>query len=176
MSRATEQLAQVTHTPKLCDGDIRFSWSAVAHLSCSKLASILSHGLETLRGCIYVCSAALKLSTAVEDSHICPQASLQYTCMIHPQQQTSCFRCVSPDLRNPQLLCTSHPGPEVTFQGDSAMGFEEGCLVLGQGYIWLAHRNIGSPAWDMAVHSKQLWGAEIAAGNLSSAIEWQVGF
>jgi glycine/D-amino acid oxidase-like deaminating enzyme len=49
----------------------------------------------------------------------------------------------------------------------------------GQGYIWLAHRNIGDIAWDLAKHSKERWQAMLdephRGSTLSQAVQWQVG-
>ena len=49
----------------------------------------------------------------------------------------------------------------------------------GQGYVWLAHREIGSPAFALAARSKQMWGELLAptVPELSKqAVEWQVGW
>ena len=53
-------------------------------------------------------------------------------------------------------------------------GAEDGYMLhAGQGYVWLAHRNVGSPAWDLAVWSKRLW-RDLLADGLSASLEWQV--
>jgi glycine/D-amino acid oxidase-like deaminating enzyme len=52
-----------------------------------------------------------------------------------------------------------------------------GATGAGQGYLWLAHRDPASPAWQLAVRSKQLW-QELLASTLpqltQGAVEWQV--
>lgn len=54
------------------------------------------------------------------------------------------------------------------------------CIFVGQGYIWLAHREPGSAAWDLAVQSKQLWednfrGLDDSAHERpQNPLEWQV--
>ena len=49
----------------------------------------------------------------------------------------------------------------------------------GQGYIWLAHRNIGDVAWELAKHSKARWQAMLdephRGSTYSQAVQWQVG-
>ncbi len=51
--------------------------------------------------------------------------------------------------------------------------------TLGQGYIWLAHRNIGDVAWELARHSKEQWQAMLdephRGSTYSHSVQWQVG-
>ena len=71
---------------------------------------------------------------------------------------------------NPQLPATH--GLEGTFT--TGNGAKDGYMLhTGQGYVWLAHRNVGSPAWDLAVWSKQLW-RDLLTEGLSASLEWQV--
>lgn len=51
-----------------------------------------------------------------------------------------------------------------------------GATGAGQGYLWLAHRDVGSPAWDLAVASKRMWQALLAPAVpqlTPAALEWQ---
>lgn len=51
-----------------------------------------------------------------------------------------------------------------------------GATGAGQGYLWLAHRDVGSPAWDLAVASKRMWQALLAPAVpqlTAAAVEWQ---
>ncbi len=45
-------------------------------------------------------------------------------------------------------------------------------------YLWLAHRDTASPAWDLAVHSKRLWELWLQSEDLpqltEEAVEFQV--
>jgi len=49
-------------------------------------------------------------------------------------------------------------------------------LDAGQGYVWLAHREIKSAAWPLAVHGKRLWEDILDCNNSlnASSVEWQV--
>ena len=49
-----------------------------------------------------------------------------------------------------------------------------GATGAGQGYIWMAHRQPGTPAWDLAERSKRLWEERCLDGHGASLIEWQV--
>jgi glycine/D-amino acid oxidase-like deaminating enzyme len=52
-----------------------------------------------------------------------------------------------------------------------------GATGAGQGYIWLCHRDVASPAYEVAVRSKTLWQQQLQGGLASlmkeSDIEWQ---
>ena len=52
-----------------------------------------------------------------------------------------------------------------------------GATGAGQGYLWLAHRDPASPAWQLAVRSRQMW-QELLAPTVpqltQAAVEWQV--
>lgn len=48
----------------------------------------------------------------------------------------------------------------------------------GQGYLWLAHRDPSSPAWQLAMGSKAMWPqllAPVVPELTAEAVEWQVG-
>ncbi|PRW59188.1 FAD-dependent oxidoreductase domain-containing 1 [Chlorella sorokiniana] len=51
-----------------------------------------------------------------------------------------------------------------------------GATGAGQGYLWLAHRDVGTPAYKLAVRSRQMW-AELLAPTVpelsTQAVEWQ---
>ena len=52
-----------------------------------------------------------------------------------------------------------------------------GATGAGQGYLWLAHRDPASPAWQLAVRSRQMW-QDLLAPTVPQltqvAVEWQV--
>ena len=78
-------------------------------------------------------------------------------------------------------LCTSlallraDPGLRVVLL-DSKMPCA-GATGAGQGYLWLAHRDVGSPAYAMAARSREMW-AQLLAPTVpqltQAAVEWQV--
>jgi len=49
-----------------------------------------------------------------------------------------------------------------------------GATGAGQGYIWLAHREPDSAAWEMATRSKDLWSTLTLPGQPVCDSEWQV--
>ena len=59
--------------------------------------------------------------------------------------------------------CSSQVGP-----------LKAGATGAGQGYIWLAHRQPGTAAWDLAAHSKRLWEERCSTQDSADLIEWQV--
>lgn len=53
-----------------------------------------------------------------------------------------------------------------------------GATGAGQGYLWLAHRDVGSPAYTLAARSMEMWGQLLAPAVpelTPAALEWQVG-
>ena len=52
-----------------------------------------------------------------------------------------------------------------------------GATGAGQGYVWMAHRDPTSAAWQLATRSKALWEALLASGSCSAvnkeSTEWQ---
>ncbi|KAJ9533808.1 hypothetical protein QJQ45_026900 [Haematococcus lacustris] len=49
-----------------------------------------------------------------------------------------------------------------------------GATGAGQGYIWMAHRNPDTPAWELAAASTALWRQHIASDpTFAEAVEWQ---
>lgn len=54
-----------------------------------------------------------------------------------------------------------------------------GATGAGQGYVWLCHRDATAPAWEIAVHSKNLWQEQLQQNLAISApvkekdVEWQ---
>lgn len=47
----------------------------------------------------------------------------------------------------------------------------------GQGYLWLAHRDVHSPLFTMAAQSRELWSELLAPAVpqlTADALEWQV--
>lgn len=63
-------------------------------------------------------------------------------------------------------------------------GLTRGGVLAGQGYIWLAHRQPQSAAWDLAARSKQLWEDQLLPLQYNAheearkriGVEWQVQY
>lgn len=52
-----------------------------------------------------------------------------------------------------------------------------GATGAGQGYLWLAHRDVGSPLFRLAAHSRDMWRqllAPVVPELTTAAVEWQV--
>ena len=86
-----------------------------------------------------------------------------------------CMRSTNPAMAQLEQVSWLLP-PTHSLEGifTSGNGAQDGYMLhTGQGYVWLAHREVGSPAWDLAVWSKQLW-RDLLAEGLSASLEWQV--
>lgn len=107
-----------------------------------------------------------------------PRCFMLFPCVPTVSMPANCFHALFP-LAEFACLETAQPFPS-SFQ--VALVDREvpcaGATGAGQGYVWLSHREIGSPAFALAARSKQMWGELLAPAvpELSKqAVEWQVG-